>query len=56
MNDDELEVLFNNVISDIAPEAVDIIWSEIKEYADEPLQEIIDEIIANITQSDTLLL
>jgi hypothetical protein len=40
MDDDELEKLFNDVITSIAPESLGIIWEEMKEIFDKPLEDV----------------
>ncbi|KAJ3628327.1 hypothetical protein MTP99_015640 [Tenebrio molitor] len=45
MDDDELEKLFNDVITSIAPESLGIIWEEMKEIFDKPLEDEINDIL-----------
>jgi hypothetical protein len=40
MDDDELEKLFNDVITSIVPESLGIIWEEMKEIFDKPLEDV----------------
>jgi len=47
MNDAELEELFNDAIKAIAPECLAIIWSEIKDIFDGPLEKAINDYLHN---------
>lgn len=40
MSDQELEDLFNRAISSLAPEAVDIIWPELKLSVEEQVKNV----------------
>lgn len=41
LEDEELAGLINGLITDIGPEAVSIIWEEIKEIYDKPIEDVI---------------
>ncbi|XP_063926178.1 uncharacterized protein LOC135139775 [Zophobas morio] len=45
MGDDELEDLFNRVVTDIVPEALKIVWRELEDMFDAALQDEIQDII-----------
>lgn len=40
MGDDELEDLFNRVVTDIVPEALKIVWRELEDMFDAALQDV----------------
>lgn len=56
MSDEETGEIFNKAITALAPEAVDIIWPELKNSIEEQVREVSAAILQNRTNFNRILL